>query len=349
MVNKLVWFCMTSIVAFWQINTDPKSIIKNKYYFKKSPIPYKNYSELASTFDGVNWADARDNFVDGPIIPSGINPNLSTKEIKLVAESIINQFQTKLGANTIRFGINYATVTDTSYWPKYKSIINFATENGFKIIIAYWEAESSKDGKVDNQAEFDAMWNIAVNDFKDNKNVYFEIFNEPHGYNLKDWKNFAAVWISKQIGKFHKKERILVGGSGYSENVAEVAIDKRFNGCLFSQHIYPWWSKFKTQAEWESNLGKRVGNFTNRTIVTEFGVAMKTRPNNYFTTLPINGEVDRAFLNGITNKIHQTNMGSVYWPGLRDGDDFSLTYRTGTLITITNSSGKDLVYSSYNK
>ena len=313
----------------------------------------KSKPALASTFDGLNWADARDNFVDGIIVPSGIDSSQSAAQIGPTAEVILSQFQTKLSANTIRLGINYATVTDANYWPKYKAIIDKATDKGMKVVLAYWEGASSKDGKVDNLAEFDAMWDKVIIDYKNNDKVYFEVFNEPHGYAADDWKNFAANWINRQLSKFNVRGRILIGGTGYSENVAAVGPDVRFNGCLFSQHIYPWWSKIRTEAGWQQNLDKRVGGYKSRTIVTEFGAAMKTHANDYFLALPAEGEVDRAFMAGVTNKIRAANMGSVYWPGLRDGDDFSLTNRSGTgintTLTITNSSGKDLVFRSFNQ
>lgn len=308
---------------------------------------------VVSSFDGVNWADGRDNFVDGWIIPSGIDHNQSATQIASTADVILGQFQTKLSANTVRLGINYPSVNDATYWPKYKAIIDKASSKGMKVILGYWEGASSKDGLVDNQTQFDAMWDKVVNDYKANPNVFFEIFNEPHGYSATDWKNFAANWITRQLPKFNERSRILVGGTGYSENVAAVGSDSRFNGCLFSQHIYPWWGNYTTEAAWKQNLSSRVGAYASRTIVTEFGAAMKTRASNYFSTFPRDGEVDRAFMTGVPNQIRETNMGSVYWPGLRDGDDFSLTNRSGsgtnTILTITNSSGKDQVWWSFNK
>jgi hypothetical protein len=44
----------------------------------------------------------------------------------------------------------------------------------------------------------------------------------------------------------------------------------------------------------------------------------------------------------MSETIRAGNMGSIYWPGLRDGDDFSLLERAGhgAELKLTNESGK---------
>jgi hypothetical protein len=49
------------------------------------------------------------------------------------------------------------------------------------------------------------------------------------------------------------------------------------------------------------------------------------------------------FLRGVSAKLRELGVGGVYWPGLRDGDWYSLTRRTGSgsnlNLTLTNPSG----------
>ena len=51
----------------------------------------RHKTKVAKHFKGVNWADARDNFVDGWIIPSGINHELDSKYIQVEASYILLQ------------------------------------------------------------------------------------------------------------------------------------------------------------------------------------------------------------------------------------------------------------------
>src|ERR1700722_10848248 len=72
-------------------------------------------ADCPSGFCGVNWADPRDNFVNGLLQPSGVSSSDSYAIVKATAESILSGFQTKLGANAIRIPINEPTVSGT-WW-----------------------------------------------------------------------------------------------------------------------------------------------------------------------------------------------------------------------------------------
>jgi hypothetical protein len=50
-------------------------------------------------------------------------------------------------------------------------------------------------------------------------------------------------------------------------------------------------------------------------------------PTNYF----------EGYIRGISNQLRAWNMGSFYWPGLRDGDWYSMTIKSGTGANITLS------------
>ncbi len=297
----------------------------------------------ASEFDGVNWADPRDNYVDGWIIPSGLNSNDTWNEIHNKSRVIFKEFKSLLGANTVRVGINPPTVLDGDWWERWIGIIKAAQDEEMKVIIGCWDQKSSKNGLV--EARFKKMWKKVIARYGNSSFVYFEIFNEPFGYSKKDWKDKAAEWI----GWFPDlpKGRIIVSGSGYSAYVIDVAEDSRFDDCLFSQHIYPWFGKFTTEDNWKQALRSRVGNaYKSRTIVTEYGAAMTT---GMVYKAPVDGNKDKSFIFGISNQIRDWNMGSIYWPGLRDGDRFSLTKRNGTKLTKTNETGVFQVFRSFNK
>ena len=63
-----------------------------------------------SQFRGVNWADARDNFLDDENVPIGLSKSDSYATTYTKSTAILKGFQS-LGSNTIRFGINPQTTS----------------------------------------------------------------------------------------------------------------------------------------------------------------------------------------------------------------------------------------------
>src|SRR6266704_2188430 len=59
-----------------------------------------------SQFKGVNWADPRDNYASGPVVPTGLSTSDSYSTTYTKASAIISGFQSNLGANTVRLPIN---------------------------------------------------------------------------------------------------------------------------------------------------------------------------------------------------------------------------------------------------
>jgi len=152
---------------------------------------------LAATndFRGVNWADERDNFVDGVLVLGGLTTADSYATTQAKADRVLSGFQTNLGANTVRFPVNYATVSG-SYWNSYTGAIDMAVSKGMKVILSYWESASSRNGSVDNLTQFWSMWQTIVTRYGGTSLVYFEPMNEPYAYSDADWKNLAAQWLS---------------------------------------------------------------------------------------------------------------------------------------------------------
>ncbi|MCG8701052.1 MAG: glycoside hydrolase family 5 protein, partial [Bacteroidales bacterium] len=226
-------------------------------------------------------------------------------------------------------------------------IVDAAKDKNMKIILGCWDQASSKDGKIDEG--FYEMWDIVIDRLKNEGHVYFEIMNEPFGYSKYQLRDLCANWLNRYPEV--PKGRVLVPGRGYSAYVNEIASDSRFNGCLFSQHIYPWFGKHTNENSWKRELRKRVGSsYKSRTVVTEFGAEMTT---GYVYQYPISGsnheKQHMAFMFGVPNQIRDWDMGSMYWPGFRDGDWYRLFTRNGTTLTKVNESGAFQVWWSYNK
>ncbi|WP_295124847.1 RICIN domain-containing protein [uncultured Chitinophaga sp.] len=282
-------------------------------------------------FKGLNWADPADNFKDGWVIPSGLASADNYATTKSKAGNIISAFATR-GANTVRLPINPPTVLET-WWPAYTAAIDTALGRGFKVILAYWEGSSSRNGLIDNTTQFWNMWQAVVTKYGGNNNVYFEIFNEPHGYSLTDLNNLYASWLNTYTSV--PDERVLLDGAGYAQDVNGVGADSRLTGCLLSYHNYTWFDNNKTTVgDWEAAV--QSINYPTRTIITEFGIPM-TNGKNYLGASGTDREI--AYYQGITNRALARSIGTVYWPGLRDGDSYSLLTLSGTTLTTNNASG----------
>jgi len=208
------------------------------------------------------------------------------------------------------------------------------------VILGCWESKSSEDGLIDNTSQFWSMWQTVVNKYGSNSQVYFEIFNEPHGYSLSAWTSICAQWLSNYSSV--PQGRVLVDGTSYAQNVTGVGADSRLTGCLLSIHDYTFFSNgtLTTAAQWESRLSGNVGSYGSRTILTEFGDTMNSGINY---TGAIGGSQDIAYIQGLTNEVRTLGMGSVYWPGIRNGDSYALQQLGGSAgsptVSTTNSSG----------
>src|SRR4051812_24779193 len=139
-------------------------------------------------FHGVNWADARDNYLTDPNLPIGLSKSDNYATTYTKATAILKGFQS-LGANTIRFGINPQT-TSSSWWNSLVAAYDAADALGMKVVITPWLPPGG--GRVSDMNAFNAMWDVVINKYGANSGFYFDIVNEPWGYNASELANLAA-------------------------------------------------------------------------------------------------------------------------------------------------------------
>lgn len=296
----------------------------------ETPLLLDTVTTSTINFKGLNWADPRDNFADDWLVPTGLSSadNYATTLAK--SDTILTAFK-QIGTNTIRLPINPQTVLQ-NWWLSYTAAIDRASAKGMKVIIGCWEGASSKDGKVDDDYAFWKMWKAVVDKYISNPNVYFEVFNEPHGYTISELKELYSKWLTSYSNI--PKHRILLDGAGYANDVNSIGSDSRFDSCLLSFHEYTWFEARKTVADWEIPI-KSI-SYPKRTVVTEFGIPMTSNKN--YLGAP-GDDVEITYFQGMTNQMHDLGMGGVYWPGLRSGDTYSLLALNGTTVTTNNISG----------
>jgi len=286
-----------------------------------------------SEFRGVNWADPRDNYADDEVVPSGLSTADDYHTTYAKASDVILEFRNEVGANTVRLPINPSSV-GTEWWESYRGAIDAAVHHGFKVILSYWEGDNAKDGRVDDQAAFDAMWDTVVEEYGKNPRVHYEPMNEPFGYTLDEWVSLTSGWLEDHSDV--PRKRVIISGTGYNDDVTGVGAAEELEGTLLSLHFYGFWANHTTEEQWKQNLLPRIGEYGWRTVVSEAGSPMTTGLN-YGNHV---GDVYTSYLGALTEVARDQGMGLVYWPGLRTNDAYTLTTMVGDGdLEVTNESG----------
>ncbi|RPF39089.1 ricin-type beta-trefoil lectin domain protein [Streptomyces sp. TLI_185] len=276
-----------------------------------SPAAAETNPTDAGKFKGVNWAMPGDNFSSGAVVPEGLDSSDSYATVNAKANAILSGFQ-NTGANTVRLPINKYSVPGTTWGDKYTGAIDAATAKGFKVILAYWDGDGvGSNGRIVDAAAFTWMWKAVTDKYGSNGLVYFEPYNEPHGYSATDWANVAANWIASN--PTIPKNRIIVGGPGDNDYVTTVCADSRLDGTYLSLHHYAFGKPARTYDEWVSDFKSKVGTCGTRTILDEFGAPMDTGLNYNDATSTDNFV---RYLRADTDTARSLGMGAVYWPAL---------------------------------
>ncbi|WP_034213450.1 RICIN domain-containing protein [Actinoplanes subtropicus] len=291
-------------------------------------------------FRGVNWADQRDNFVNGVLYVSGLSSTDTYASAATVADRVVGQLYSITGANTVRMPINEPTVA--GYWSTYTGAIDQALTKG-KVILAYWAYANGRPG---NTAAYDQMWDTVVAKYAGNSNAYFEVINEPYGYSTGDLNNLYNAWLTRHSNV--PRGRVILDGAGLAQNVPAVGQDSRLNNTLLAVHDYSFFAGFEDETSWANHIAGSIGGYASRTVATEWGGPMSPGSKNgvsYDTidySIP-SGSFFADYVRGVSSKLRELGVGSVYWPGLRDGDWYSLTRRSGSgsnlTLALTNPSG----------
>lgn len=303
-------------------------------------------SASTSGFKGMNWAVLGDNFSTSPLVLRGLSSSDSYATVKAKATSLYNAMGS-MGVNTVRLPVNASTVGG-SWWSSYRGAIDAATDKGWKVILGYWEDQNASGGKITNVSAWNSMWTTVINAYGGNSNVYLEPMNEPHGYSSADWRNLAASWLTTHTGA--NKSRVLISGTGYSQDLRDLCGDSRFNSTLFSFHTYAFFYSAMTESAWESNINTRLGSCANRAVMTEYGAVMDSGLN-YGDANSTDNFV--RYMVAVSHVQRNNSMGGVYWPaiggkpGPNGYDPYSMFSMggSGTALTLTvrNTSGRDRV------
>jgi len=301
------------------------------------PGPLKT---ITPNFRGVNWADPGDNFSTKVQYVSGLGPGDTYDSAAAVANQVIGQLYSKTGANTVRMPVNEPTVAQ--YWTTYTGAIDTALSRG-NVVLAYWTPAYTY-GAPPDMTKFYAMWDKVVTSYATNPHALFEVINEPHGQPNTTLSNMYNDWLTRypQV----PRQRVILDGNNTATDPSVVGADSRLNGTRIAIHDYTWFDQpdVESEAGWSAQVAEMVTPYANRTLVTEWGAPM-TSGLDYLTSTPGNKNID--YVRGVSSELRNAGVGSLYWPGFRIGDGFSMTRDTGTdptiTLTVNNPSGLSLL------
>ncbi|MEU7798929.1 RICIN domain-containing protein [Micromonospora arborensis] len=298
-------------------------------------------------FRGMNWAQLGDNFSTSPLVVQGLSQSDSYATVQAKANALYDDMASTMGINTVRLPINTQTVANTTWWNAYRGAIDAATARGFKVILAFWTDHSS-GARIANLAAWNTMWSSVTNAYGSNTNVYFEPMNEPGGYSSAQWRDIAANWLSTHYSAV--PSRVLIGGTGASQDLRDICNDSRFNSTLLSYHHYAFFYGSMTYDAWRSHMQTRLGNCASRAVATEFGGPMDNGLN-YADANSTDNFV--RHIRAMAQVMRDNQMGGTYWPaigGKNSGsghDWYSMFALTGSgtdlNLTVRNTSGADRI------
>ncbi|WP_201846113.1 RICIN domain-containing protein [Myceligenerans indicum] len=283
-----------------------------------------------SQFRGANWAVLGDNFSTGPLVIDGLDGSDSYATVQAKANAIYDDMESLLGINTVRLPVNTHTV-GTDWWNRYRGAIDAATGRGFKVILAYWEDGAASGGRVTDYAAWNGMWSTVISQYGGNSSVYFEPMNEPHGYTSAEWRDVAATWLGDHSSA--PDNRVLIGGTGYSQDLRDLCTDSRFDGTLFSYHHYAFFYGEKTYQQWYDHATTRLGACADRAVITEFGAAMHDG-RDYGDPNSTDNFV--RHIRAVTDVMRDNSMGGTYWPAI-GGKPGSIGYDGYSMFSLSGS------------
>jgi hypothetical protein len=125
-------------------------------------------------------------------------------------------------------------------------------------------------GRVTDMNAFYARWDVVINKYRGNSRFYFDIVNEPWGYNATELTNLAAAFLQRYSTV--PRGRVVVPGLWSDIDLCAVGADSRLNGTLLSIHMYTLGGEtHPTERDWITSFKAHLCGYADRAVLIEFG------------------------------------------------------------------------------
>jgi hypothetical protein len=303
---------------------------------------------LNERFRGVNWERSGDNFTSDDLLQDGLTASDSYATVYAKATQILTSLKANLNINTVRLGLNEATVRD-AWWANYGAVVQAATDLGMNVDLSFWSPTNAggfpgsvvpcTDGTyngcypVSDYAPWWAMWQKVIDTYASYGNVYLQPYNEVAGYSdaatgyvgptPTQLSDVDASWLAHYPD--FPRDRVIFGGSG-DDYYLTLGHDHRLDGTLLSYHPYcSFGLSFPTEAAWTSWLKGQVAGMESRTIITEFGLGQGS--TNFDG--PRDGNNCVSYVYAVTDYARSSHLGLINWD-YGSTDSWSVATRTGS-------------------
>ena len=295
-------------------------------------------------FRGVNWGDSRDNFQSGVVYVSGLSSSDTYSSALATGTSVMTPVRVEARRerrpNAHQRGNRLRLLEHVHGRDRWRA---FPGQRRPLLLGQRQDQQAPGHERFLEHVEDGGRPSTAANE-----NAYFEIFNEPNMYSTNDLIALYTSWLTQFPTV--PKSRVILDGTGNAQNVPNIASASALNGCLLAVHDYSFFGSdtWTSESQWVSHFKGEVGNYADRTVCTEWGGPMSPgskngtsygaldyskSPTNYF----------EAYIRGMSSQLRAWKMGSFYWAGLKDGDWYSMTTRSGTgsntVLSVPNPSG----------
>ena len=320
------------------------SVVKQAAAITYAP-PSNAGEPLNERFRGVNWERSGDNFTTGDLLQDGLTPSDSYATVYMKATQILTSLKSNLNINTVRLGLNEATVTDP-WWANYGAVVQAATDLHMNVVLAFWSPSNSSPGSlvpcadgtfngcypVSDYAPWWTMWQKVIDTYASYGNVYLEPFNEAAGYSdtatgyegpsATQLADLDAAWLAHYPD--FPRGRVILGGAG-DDYYLTLGHDPRLDGTLLSYHPYcSFGLSFPTEAAWTRWIKGQIAGMESRTVITEFGLGQGT--TNFDGLRDGNNCV--SYVYAVTDYARARHLGLIYWD-YGSTDSWSVATRTG--------------------
>ena len=259
-----------------------------------------------------------------------------------VSKAAFKELRDKWGVNTVRLAVytaeynGYCVGGSANQKTLKKRIdvgVKAATELGMYVIIDWHTLSDGNPNTYKKQSI--TFFKEMAKKYKNNKNVIYEICNEPNGgTSWKQIKSYAQSVI-KEIRKIDKHAVILVGTPNWSQDVDIAAKDpiKGYKNIMYTLHFYAntHRSSYRTKTERAVKAGLPL-------LVSEFGICDASG----------NGGVNEKEGNNWMKFLNKYSIGCVAWNLSNKNESAALlaadcTKKSGWKYTDLSQSGKWLV------
>ncbi|WP_345630552.1 carbohydrate-binding protein [Rugosimonospora acidiphila] len=304
---------------------------------------------LNERFRGVNWERSGDNFTPGVLLQDGLTATDSYDTVYLKATQILTSLKSNLNINTVRLGLNEATVAG-AWWTNYGAVVQAATDLDMNVVLSFWSPSNGSAGSavpctdgtfngcypVSDYAPWWAMWQKVIDTYAADGNVYLMPFNEAAGYSdtatgyegpsATQLADLDAAWLTRYSD--FPRGRVILGGTG-DDYYLTLGKDHRLDGTLLSYHPYcSFGLNFPTEAAWTQWIKGQIAGMESRTVITEFGLG--EGGTNFDGQRDGNNCV--SYVYAVTDYARANHLGLIYWD-YGSTDSWSVATRTGSGTT----------------